>query len=144
MRQDSRMSKMPGWQTRLLTTVKELSWTPFSWGENDCCTFAAKCVDAQYNTNIYDQISGKYSTELGSKRFSIEKVGTSYLPTLLDAYLSERVDKNYAQRGDVVTFEGALGLTAGILWTGYVWAMGPNGVETFPLNKIKITDIWRV
>ncbi|WP_425476907.1 DUF6950 family protein, partial [Luteibacter rhizovicinus] len=31
------MSKTPGWQTRLLTTVKELSSTPFSWGKNDCC-----------------------------------------------------------------------------------------------------------
>ena len=138
------MSKTPGWQTRLLTTVKELSSTPFSWGKNDCCTFAAKCVDAQYGTDIYSEIVGKYSTELGSKKFTIQKVGTTHLPALLDIYLGERIEKNFAQRGDVVTFEGDLGLTAGILWTGFVWAMGPNGVVTFPINKIKITDVWRV
>lgn len=138
------MNKTAGWQTRLITTVNKLKETPFAWGQNDCCIFVAKCLDAQYGTNIAEGIIGQYSTELGSKRFMLEKAKSTYLPTMLDVYITQRVDKKYAQRGDVVTFNGDLGLTAGVLWTGIVWAMGPNGVETFPLNKIEITDIWRM
>ena len=144
MHRDSTMNKTAGWQTRLLTTVNELKEVPFVWGQNDCCIFAAKCLDAQYGTSIADGIIGQYSTELGSKRFMLEKAKSAYLPTMLDVYITQRVDKKYAQRGDVVTFNGDLGLTAGVLWSGVVWAMGPNGVETFPLSKIEITDIWRM
>lgn len=144
MHRDSTMNKTAGWQTRLLTTVNELKEVPFVWGQNDCCIFVAKCLDAQYGTSIADGIIGRYSTELGSKRFMLEKAKSTYLPTMLDVYITQRVDKKYAQRGDVVTFNGDLGLTAGVLWSGVVWAMGPNGVETFPLSKIEITDIWRM
>ncbi|QXV82361.1 putative minor tail protein [Escherichia phage KurtStettler] len=144
MHRDSTMNKTAGWQTRLLTTVNELKEVPFVWGQNDCCIFVAKCLDAQYGTSIADGIIGQYSTELGSKRFMLEKAKSTYLPTMLDVYITQRVDKKYAQRGDVVTFNGDLGLTAGVLWSGVVWAMGPNGVETFPLSKIEITDIWRM
>lgn len=144
MHRDSTMNKTAGWQTRLLTTVNELKEAPFVWGQNDCCIFVAKCLDAQYGTGIADGIIGQYSTELGSKRFMLEKAKSTYLPTMLDVYITQRVDKKYAQRGDVVTFNGDLGLTAGVLWSGVVWAMGPNGVETFPLSKIEITDIWRM
>lgn len=144
MHRDSTMNKTAGWQTRLLTTVNELKEASFVWGQNDCCIFVAKCLDAQYGTSIADGIIGQYSTELGSKRFMLEKAKSTYLPTMLDVYITQRVDKKYAQRGDVVTFNGDLGLTAGVLWSGVVWAMGPNGVETFPLSKIEITDIWRM
>lgn len=136
-------TKLPGWQGRLLTTIEELKEVPFVWGQNDCCVFAAKCIDAQYGTEIAPSIIGEYDTELGAKRFTIKRAKSSSITALIDTYLTERVDIKFAQRGDVVTFNGALGLTAGILWTGCIWAMGPNGVETIPLNKVTITDVWR-
>lgn len=145
MHQPSSMSKakLPGWQTRLLTTIEELTKTPFAWGENDCCIFAAKCIDAQYGTEIAKEAIGQYSTEVGCKRFMLNRAKTTQLPAVLDTFLPVRETFKYAQRGDVVTFEGALGLTAGVLWTGHIWAMGPDGVEIIPLKYLSITDVWR-
>lgn len=144
MRQDSTMNKTAGWQKRLLTTIEELKDTPFSWGENDCCIFAAKCIDAQYGTKIASEVIGQYDSEISCKRYMIKRAKTSSLASVLDTFLPVRVEPKYAQRGDVVTFEGELGLTAGVLWSGIVWAMGPNGVETIPLNLITIKDTWRI
>lgn len=144
MLQHSSTSKLPGWQTNLLTTIEGLQNTPFKWGENDCCIFAAKCIDAQYGTAISSEVIGQYDSEISCKRYMIKRAKTSSLAGVLDTFLPVRVGAKYAQRGDVVIFEGILGLTAGVLWSGVVWAMGPDGVETIPLDKIKITDGWRV
>lgn len=144
MHQPSSTAKLPNWQARLLTTIEELKETPFVWGQNDCCIFAAKCIDAQYGTEIAPGVVGEYDSELSCKRYMIKRAKSASLATVLDTFLPVRVEKKYAQRGDVVTFEGALGLTAGVLWTGYLWAMGPNGVETIPLHLINIVDVWRV
>ncbi|WPJ68575.1 hypothetical protein OMDBNIEC_00089 [Salmonella phage STP-SP5] len=137
-------AKLPGWQTRLLTTIEGLKNTPFEWGQIDCCIFAAKCIDAQYGTDIASTVIGQYNSELSCKRYMIKRAKTASLATVLDTFLPVRVNVKYAQRGDVVTFEGMLGSTAGVLWSDYVWAMGPDGVETIPLNKIAITDGWRI
>lgn len=137
-------AKQAGWQTRLLTTIEELKEVPFVWGENDCCIFAAKCIDAQYGTEIAKEVVGQYSTELSCKRYMIKRAKTTQLASVLDTFLPVRLTPKYAQRGDVVLFEGALGPTAGVLWAGYVWAMGPDGVETIPVQTITITDVWRV
>lgn len=136
--------KTAGWQGRLLTTIKGLEGAPFVWGQNDCCIFAAKCVDAQYETEIASSIIGAYDSEMSARRFTIKRAKSSSIAALIDTYLTERVDPKFAQRGDVITFNGALGLTAGILWTGNIWAMGPNGVETISLKNVTITDVWRV
>lgn len=137
-------AKQAGWMTRLLNTIEGLQDVPFVWGENDCCIFAAKCIDAQYGTNIASQVIGKYNSELSCKRFMIKRAKTTALANVLDTFLPVRIGVKYAQRGDVVIFEGELGLTAGVLWTDHIWAMGLDGVKTIPLSKIKITDVWRV
>lgn len=138
------MNKTPGWQTRLLTTVKQLEAVPFEWGQNDCCIFAAKCIDAQYGTAISQDVVGKYNSEISCKRFMISRVKDTSLPKVLDSFLPVRVDPRLAQRGDVVMFNTDNGLTAGILWTGCVWAMGPSGATTFKRADIKLIDAWRV
>ena len=144
MHQDSTTIKIPGWQTRLLTTVNSLKEVSFQWGQNDCCIFAAKCIDAQYGTKIADEVVGQYDSEISCKRFMLKRVKDTSLAMVLDSFLPVRVDRKFAQRGDVVTFNGDLGLTAGVLWTGCIWAMGPNGVVTFKLTDVEITDAWRV
>ena len=136
--------KTPGWQTRLLETVEGLKETPFAWGQNDCCIFAAKCLDAQYDTHIADGVVGQYETELGCKKFMIRRSGSTDLNAVLSTFLTNRIHKNFAQRGDLVVFDGDFGPTAGILWSGAIWAMGPDGVATLRVQDVNITDVWRV
>lgn len=143
MHHHSYMSKTQGWQTRLLTTIEEMKLSPFAWGQNDCCIFAFKCLDAQYGTKIAEQAIGEYDSILSCKRFMLKRARTTSLAPVIDTFVPNRVDINLAQRGDLVTFEGEQGETASIMWSGYIWAMGPDGVVVLPLNKVKLLDAWR-
>ncbi|UPT52978.1 peptidoglycan hydrolase [Hafnia phage yong3] len=138
------MSKIVNWQSNLLAKVEELADTPFEWGVNDCVIFAAKCIDAQTGGNVSENVIGKYNSEIGCKRYMLTQFKSADIRVAISNYLPERINPKLASRGDVVTFEGDTGLTAGVLWATGVWAMGPTGVVLFPINKITITDAWRV
>ena len=38
--------RLNGWEERLTAELDGIHTRPFSWAENDCCTFASRCVQA--------------------------------------------------------------------------------------------------
>lgn len=130
------------WQTRLLEVINEESDKVFEWGISDCCTFAAKCIDAQYGTNFIMEFEGEYKTEIESRRLCIRKFGTTYLPSIFDNFLERRDSKKQVQRGDVVIFTGKNGPTAGIWWGGMVVSKGKKGLVWIDFSDIEVLDVW--
>lgn len=126
------------WQRRLLTTIEAAKQRPFSWGENDCCLFASDCVVAQCDCDPAADYRGKYDTANGARKALLQRHGS--IIKAFDAALSA-INPAMVQRGDVVAFDGPLGVTAGVFWAGRVWAMSESGLIDL---DVKITHAWRV
>lgn len=114
------------WTTKLHETIKAASERPFSWGEFDCCTFAADCCIAICGVDPAVDYRGRYKTELGAKRVLRSTHGS--LEAAWDASF-RRVPINLRQRGDVVLFDSEHGRCVGVVWANAIWAATDKGVH---------------
>ena len=60
------MHKLPDWETRLSAVVTQALPRPFEWGVNDCCLWAADCVQAQTGADPAADLRGTYSDARGA------------------------------------------------------------------------------
>lgn len=125
----------------LLEFVKSRKNTPFEWGVNDCCLFTADAVLAMGGPDLAERVRGKYHTEIGAKRV-LSKTFKSGLNGVLSGILPT-IDKEFAQRGDIVLFESELGPTFGIYWIGGIFCAGINGSVLLEEMHDKILGVWR-
>lgn len=109
------------WHQHLAQTLQAAMTRPFSWGEHDCCLFAADCVQAVTGADVATDFRGTYRTAPGAKKAILARADS--LTALIDG-LFARVDARLVQRGDVVLFDGPQGETLGVVWYGAVWAAG--------------------
>lgn len=122
------MNRREDWLDRMWTTIEAHNGQPFVWGNNDCCSFTAKVVDAMCDSNFVEQLSEKYSDEESAIRYIVEEGG---MQRAISGYLGDpKVGR--AKRGDVVLFEGALGETLGICVGGTIASVNDSGVVYFP------------
>lgn len=56
------------WHQHLAQTLQAAMTRPFSWGEHDCCLFAADCVQAVTGVDVAADFRGTYTTPLGAKK----------------------------------------------------------------------------
>ncbi|WP_339935151.1 DUF6950 family protein [Vreelandella glaciei] len=114
------------WTTQLHTQIKAASERPFSWGEFDCCLFAADCCIAICGVDPAADYRGRYTTEIGAKRVLRNIHGS--LEGAWDAHF-KRVRINMRQRGDVVLFDSEHGRCVGVVWANAIWAVTDEGVH---------------
>lgn len=126
------------WTIRLHHAIQAAYGRPFSWGEFDCCLFAADCAVAICGIDPAADYRGRYTTQVGAKRVLRNTHGT--LEGAWDAAFP-RVPVNLAQRGDVVLFDSPEGRCVGVVWAGAVWAVTEQGV-----HRVKATPLicWSV
>lgn len=129
--------KHPDWQKRLVTVIRAAEMRPFSWGEHDCCLFAAGCVEAINGKDYAAEFRGTYSNETGAKKAILRKGGT--LEKVLARFLSE-VNAEFIQRGDIAVIENAGRKCAGVFYGGVVWVPGDEGLIGL---KTKLLSVWR-
>jgi hypothetical protein len=85
----------------------------FSWGENDCCLFAAKWVLLSTGQDFYNLNLNKYSDALEAENYLAELGFDTHLD-LVDSVLSP-INKRMARRGDIIaTQQNALGICLGV------------------------------
>lgn len=128
----------PDWALQLSKTIKAASERPFSWGEFDCCTFAADCAVAVCGVDPAEAYRGKYKTERGAKKAIVKRHGS--VEGVLDAYFS-RINPAFIQRGDLVTYQGPNGLSVAVRWANEYWSACEGGVA-----RVECTPqaAWRV
>lgn len=134
--------KKLNWQQDFLELVKARANNPFEWGKVDCVLFAAEAITTMGHDDPAAASRGKYKTEAGAKRHLVSKYKDLY--AAWDAVLERLENINYVQNGDVVLFEGALGLTNGIYWNGGIFAPSLDGVRYLDEHHSKILAAWRV
>ncbi|EEW1994427.1 TPA: hypothetical protein JZ958_001102 [Escherichia coli] len=130
--------KHPDWQNRLNAVMKAAIERPFSWGQHDCCLFAADCAEAMTGENFANGWRGTYYSETGAKKAILRGGGS--LEKVLARYLDE-VPVKLAQRGDIAVVENAGARCAGVVCSGAVWVPGENGLVGL---RIKPLSVWRV
>ncbi|ARZ01305.1 hypothetical protein NE897_06670 [Yersinia ruckeri] len=128
----------PDWQQRLAQTLQVASERPFLWGQHDCCLFAADCAIAVCGVDPLADYRGQYDSALSARKVLLRGHGS--LAAIFDSVF-DRVPIKLAQRGDIVTFHGEQGITAGVLWNGCVWSTAQAGAAP---TQVTIDIAWRV
>lgn len=134
--------KKLNWQVDFLQLVKARANAPFVWGENDCVLFAADSVVTMGQPDPAKASRGKYKTETGAKRHLKAVYGS--LEDAWDSKLQRLSTIHLVQNGDVVVFEGELGLTSAIYWNGGVFVPTLEGVKFIDQQHSRLIAAWRV
>lgn len=132
------MKRRHDWAARLHEVIEAHQSREFAWGENDCCLFASRCVDAMQGNAITYLIRERYHDEATAVRFIAEYGG---LAEAVSRYMGDPTNQR-ATRGDVVLIDGGEGDALGICLGAKVVAMGPTGLRYVPRAEIK--TVWKV
>lgn len=133
-----------GWETKLSDYFVKVQSTPFKWGKCDCLIFASDACKiksgkdpmSKKRPNDPDTIRGMYKTQ-DEARDLIKKYRKS-TPDIMDAHF-DRILPVKAQRGDVVFYKGAFGVSYG---RGLAFFKSEKGMETIQVKNC--TKAWRV
>jgi len=126
------------WTTRLSEVIKAALERPFSWGEFDCCLFAADCAVAVCGTDPAEAYRGTYKTEAGAKRALKKQHGS--LEAAWDACFA-RVAPAFIQRGDIAMYEAPGGRSMAVYWANEFWSTTDAGVARVVCDPLAV---WRV
>lgn len=126
------------WTTRLSDVIKAALGRPFSWGEFDCCLFAADCAVAVCGVDPAEQYRGKYKTETGAKRLIKKNHGS--LEAAWDACFA-RVSPAFVQRGDIALYQSQTGRAVAVFWANEYWSTTDEGVARVWCEPLAV---WRV
>lgn len=129
--------RLPDWQERLAALLAERRKTPFRFGLNDCCTFAAEAVRVQTGLDPGTGLRG-HRTAQEAEAVLAEWHGVGSIAT---ARLGPEIAPALAQVGDVglAVLEGRDTL---VVCTGMQWT-GPGDAGLLNLSAERVTRAWR-
>lgn len=133
------------WERRLNAAIDKYSRLTHEWGTRDCALFAAECVHALTQKDPALRWRRTYSDEAGALRIIAEHGGMAGLVEagLADAGLVlDRIEKNFAQRGDLCLMEGGGNPALGVCIGAEVVGMSPTGLARRPLAEAAI--VWAI
>lgn len=117
---------------------------PFAWGSNDCARFVCDAIQAMTGEDVFAEFRDKYTTKVGAARAIKSVCGGS---TFEDAIvyvtkkfaMQEIPHVNFAQRGDVVLFDGEEGPALGIVYLNGKDAIfvSPAGLKRIPVARCR-------
>lgn len=135
--------RLPDWQTRLAALMASRRTTPFAWGTQDCCLFAADAVLAITGHDPAADLRHSYTTAAGAARVLAAAGGVAGIAIRRAGPV---VPVALAQPGDI----GLLKLDAAdsacrlalAVYGGSCWhAPGPAGLSSHPMTSI--VRAWR-
>lgn len=129
------MTRIEGWEDRLIEVVSWHASIPFSWGRSDCFTFPMDVVAALTGDDPWAS-ERDYDSELGAAR----KLRTRGFKTTIDAFAAkfEEVHPAYAHRGDIgIADYPSAGLGGGVVVLGTdVIGKGLDGTVRLPRDRL--------
>ena len=119
------------WQIALEALLKTRWSAPFTWGQQDCCLFAADCVLAVTGSDPAEDVRGAYSTEAGAARLLRQHGGAA---KLAEERLGEEIAPLFMQVGDVALVHVAERDMLAVCFGPHLLAPGPDGLVYVPLD----------
>jgi len=133
--------RLSNWPRLLANFIEARRHTPFAWGTNDCCTFAADAIKEIYGTDPMARLRGTYEDAAG---VLIIIGAINDLPIVVNEILTEcgfrEIAPRLAGRGDPVCVMLELP-TCGVHLGNLVAAPGADGLVF--LSPDKIVNAWR-
>lgn len=105
------MIRRDDWEPRLAEYLADCTDAKFQWGKMDCALFAAGAVLAMTGSDPAAAFRGRYRSCAGSVR-ALRLYGQGTLEATIDALFPEK-PIGFAQRGDLVLHDGAVGVCVG-------------------------------
>jgi hypothetical protein len=130
-----RRDRLADWPERLAALVAARIDTPFAWGANDCCSFAADVAMAITGRDPFAAHRGTYSNEAGAD----DVVGPAGLARFVEGLMRDfgaaEVAVSAAQRGDwSLVVVGNMPLV-GVVLGAQVAAPGNRGLAFVPFRR---------
>lgn len=126
------MRRSHDWPSGLALFLLNNRKTPFEWGKNDCCLFAADAIVAMGGKDVAKEVRGKYKTALGAKRV-MNKLGAKSLVELLTQRLGKPDGK--LTRGSIVVIESDGQQVAGVYYNK-PWALTEDGLQGMAVDSV--------
>ena len=137
MRPAPPMPRRADWPERLAALVEERRHTPFRWGTQDCCSFAADAMLALTERDPMAEFRGTYADAAGAEAI----IGPDGLEALVAGLLLEAGAQDcppgFVQRGDLALVLAGNELTVGVVLDQVVAAPGLRGLEFVPVGAIQ-------
>jgi hypothetical protein len=119
------------WVSRLWREVNTCAFAPFAYGQVDCCTFVARCVDAMTGGDLAAKLAQCYHDRRSARQFIRAEGG---IELAIAGFLGDSIPGANASPGDVCLIETEDGLGAGI-YLGSVIAVKADCAPSFyPLS----------
>jgi hypothetical protein len=100
-----------GWEAILRNYIEDSRKLSFEWGKSDCALWVAGYFDQVTGSSFLKEYKGQYSDEQGAYSL-LHQLGFTDITDLPSVY-APPVPINYAKRGDIISFNGALGICDG-------------------------------
>lgn len=94
-------TRLPDWSARLAAYVAATSAAPFRWGQQDCCLWAVRAVDAMCGTDHAAEIAGRYSTADGAVAYAASRGWRTVHDACRDVCGEALIRVGLAETGDV-------------------------------------------
>ena len=134
------LKRTKGWEDRFTSLVQSRLREPFAWGGQDCCLWAADCVQALTGIDPAESLRGTYSTALEAARIVTELGG---LEAIVTAALGEPLGGPlFASVGDIGIVE-TNGRQSLAVCNGAHW-LAPSDGGMVPVPLELAATAWRV
>lgn len=133
--------RVPDWEQKLDSMLRDRASWPFEFGKHDCVMLAADITrEITGGLDLAEKVRGTYSDRAGSEQCMKDAAGGDFqaaVAAVMESRAVPEVAPALAQRGDLVLVMGQDGPTLGIvgLEGSDSWAPGPNGLIAFPTRK---------
>ncbi len=121
------------WPEALAAEIERVWRLPFSWGDHDCCLFAANCVFAFTGVDLAASFRG-YKTRREAMEV-LKKFGGvgGVAEAVAHSHAVPEIVPLCARRGDVCLLDAGRGETLGVCVGDWIVCPGFSGLTAFPL-----------
>jgi hypothetical protein len=133
--------RRPDWPETLSQVIEQARQRPFRWGEHDCVSFAADCVQALTGRDPLGSLRGAYSGARGAQRLLAAEHGD--LDHALCRRFGDSITATLAHRGDLVLWhQPVVGQTLGVCLGALFAVPGERGLRYLQLAAATLA--WRI
>ena len=106
------LGRVSNWESVWGEFIANFARGPIIWGQNDCMLMGGYNLEVLTGEDIWTEHVKKYDTEFGAFRYLKSEVGVEDCEAFWDQYLPTQ-PVAMAKRGDLVLFDGCVGICLG-------------------------------
>lgn len=125
------------WPERLASVIEQRRHTPFRWGTQDCCSFAADAVLAMTGHDWLAPHRGAYFDAKSAEAIIGADGLEALVAGLMEAFGAQECPAGFVQRGDVALVLLGNELTVGVVLDQVVAAPGLRRLDFVPGSTIQ-------